>query len=146
MAAVVGACSFVSPSSNLIISDVLCWVKNLRKVYSPDRVCKFLVSFCSPELLASTDEAVSSFSEGLPKKLGAASKRTKARSVDYSDCYKIAVRLVECAEEMISRSIKLCSEDTNLFPPIIVCGPQAVGGLEINFCAMEMTLSFECTI
>ena len=64
-AIVVDAGSFSSPCPGVILSEILCWVKNLLCSYSVDNVAKFLVAFCKAEVLQKTEEEVRAFLEGM---------------------------------------------------------------------------------
>lgn len=124
MAAVlVDACSFSSPCPGVILSELLCWTKNLLLSYGSDRVAKLLVAFCKLEVLLKAETEVSAFVEamGEEEKRGAPSlksKRTASRAVDYVDGYKIASRLVEAVEWLVGKAVKICAEDLAKLPPV----------------------------
>ena len=119
-AVVVEACAFSAPCHGVVISDILCWAKNLLDSYSLDRVARFLVAFCKVSVLLDVEKQVTGYLEGLGDAgAGAPSmRRTGSRGKDYVDAFKIATKLVEVVQWLTGKEVKLCSENLSALPPM----------------------------
>lgn len=119
MAAVVDTCNFDAPTGDVVICELLQWVRNLLSVYSKDRCAKLIIAFASSDLLVSIEKQVTEFIKGKGVELHALPKipRKEVTASDYVGCHKVAIRLMETVTWLVDNGVRVCGEATK-FPHV----------------------------